>query len=184
MKTKKHSRVHIPPDLTPFLIREELKSRKFFGGLQKLGLDYCFYQPHLDRSILAAVELDEESDEVFDFYFTGSDELKPLLNNTDLKEIPIIQHFDTGEFHGKGAFGLGNDSQKIDYLLLSPALFDRVTACGLFRKGAWPGKSPKRWTVYDELEKEIHVTSDHHVVWCEVGEKAEMGSGVAGITGH
>lgn len=97
-----------------------------------------------------------------------SDELKPLLNNTDLKDISDHPTFDTGEFHGKGTYGLGNDSQKIDYLLLSPALFDRVTACGLFRKGAWPGKSPKRWTVYDELEKEIHVASDHHVVWCEV----------------
>ena len=75
----------------------------------------------------------------------------------------IINNY-TGEFAGKGTFGLGNDKDKIDYLLLSPALFSRMTACGLFRKGAWPGKSPKRWTVYDELENEIHVASDHHVV--------------------
>ena len=97
-----------------------------------------------------------------------SDELRPLLNDTDLKDISDHPTFDTGEYQGKGTFGLGNDNNKIDYLLLSPALFDRVTACGLFRKGAWPGKSPKRWTVYDELKEEIHVASDHHVVWCEV----------------
>jgi hypothetical protein len=32
---------------------------------------------------------------------------------------------------------------------LSPALFDRVTSAGLFRKGAWPGSRPKRWEVYE-----------------------------------
>lgn len=94
--------------------------------------------------------------------------LQPLLADTDLKDISEHPSFDTGEFPGTGTFGLGNDSQKIDYLLLSPALFVRVTACGLFRKGAWPGKNPKRWDVYPEFEKEIHVASDHHVVWCEI----------------
>jgi endonuclease/exonuclease/phosphatase family metal-dependent hydrolase len=95
-----------------------------------------------------------------------SEPLQPLLN-TDLKDISEHPVFDTGEFKGRGTFGLGNDSNKIDYLLLSPALFDRITACGLFRKGAWPGKN-KRWTVYDELKEEMHVASDHHVVWCEI----------------
>jgi len=97
-----------------------------------------------------------------------SDTLKPLLKNTDLKDISEHPTFDTGEFSGKGTFGLGSDSNKIDYLLLSPVLFSRITSCGLFRKGAWPGKSPKRWTVYDELKEEQHVASDHHVVWCVI----------------
>lgn len=98
----------------------------------------------------------------------NSNELKPLLADTDLKDVSEHSTFDTGEFAGKGTFGLGNDSNKIDYLLLSPALFERIIACGLFRKGAWPGKNPKRWTVYDELTEEKHVASDHHVVWCEI----------------
>jgi endonuclease/exonuclease/phosphatase family metal-dependent hydrolase len=94
--------------------------------------------------------------------------LQPLLAQTDLQDISAHPSFDTGEYEGIGTFGLGNDSNKIDYLLLSPALFARITACGIFRKGAWPGKNPKRWTVYDELTEEIHVASDHHVVWCEI----------------
>lgn len=94
--------------------------------------------------------------------------LQPLLSHTDLKDISEHPSFDTGEFAGKGTFGLGNDNNKIDYLLLSPALFDLVTACGLFRKGAWPGKNA-RWTVYEELKEQIHAASDHHVVWCEIG---------------
>lgn len=94
--------------------------------------------------------------------------LQPLLANTDLQDISAHPSFDTGVYAGKGTFGLGNDGNKIDYLLLSPALFARITACGIFRKGAWPGKNPKRWTVYEELTEEIHVASYHHVVWCEI----------------
>lgn len=55
--------------LALFLIREELKSRKFFKILRKVGLDYTYYQPHLDRAILRSIGLDDESDEVFDLYF-------------------------------------------------------------------------------------------------------------------
>lgn len=93
--------------------------------------------------------------------------LKPLLS-TSLKDITRHPTFDPGEFKQIGTFGLGNNSQKIDFLLLSPHLFDRVTACGLFRKGAWPGKNPRRWEVYPELKEEMHAASDHHVVWCEI----------------
>ena len=95
-------------------------------------------------------------------------ELKPLLKDTDLKDVSEHSTFDTGPFAGKGTFGLGNDGNKIDYLLLSPKLFGRVTASGLFRKGAWPGSSPKRWEVYDELQKPLHSASDHHLIWCEI----------------
>lgn len=95
--------------------------------------------------------------------------LQVLLADTDLRDVSTHPNFDTGSFAGKGTFGLGNDSQKIDYLLLSPSLFERVTACGLFRKGAWPGISPKRWEVYEELEKPLHAASDHHLIWCEIG---------------
>lgn len=71
MKTKKHLAIHFaePSPLLLHLIREELKSRKFFSGLQKLGLDYCYYQPQLDKPILAALGFEEPSDEVYRFYF-------------------------------------------------------------------------------------------------------------------
>jgi endonuclease/exonuclease/phosphatase family metal-dependent hydrolase len=105
-----------------------------------------------------------------------SEPLQPLLAETDLKDVSDHPTFDTGEFKGRsgtgergiGTYGLGNDNQKIDYLLLSPALFGRVIASGLFRKGAWPGSRPPRWTVYDELKRDIHVASDHHVIWAEI----------------
>lgn len=94
--------------------------------------------------------------------------LTALLSNTTLTDVSNHPSFDTGVFAGKGTFGLGNDNQKIDYLLLSPALFARVTASGLFRKGAWPGSNPPRWPVYPELQREVHAASDHHLIWCEL----------------
>lgn len=105
-----------------------------------------------------------------------SEPLQPLLINSDLRDVSDHPLFDTGEFKGRegtnergyGTFGLGNDNNKIDYLLLSPALFDRVTGAGLFRKGAWPGSRPQRWQVYPQLKQKHHVASDHHVIWVEI----------------
>lgn len=97
-----------------------------------------------------------------------SEAMQPLLTGTNLRDISQHPSFDTGEFEEAGTFGLGNNEDKIDYLLLSPALFNRVTACGLFRKGAWPGVSPRRWEVYPELETKLQAASDHHLIWCEI----------------
>lgn len=95
--------------------------------------------------------------------------LQPLVRDTDLREVSEFPGFDTGAFAGKGTYGLGNDNQKIDFILLSPALFARVTGAGLFRKGAWPGSRPKRWPVYPTIKKPIHTASDHHAVWVDIG---------------
>jgi endonuclease/exonuclease/phosphatase family metal-dependent hydrolase len=94
--------------------------------------------------------------------------LAPLYA-TDLREVSDFAGFDTGAFAGRGTYGLGNDSNKIDHILLSPALFARITAAGLFRMGAWPGVRPRRWAVYPELQREIHAASDHHAIWVDIG---------------
>ncbi len=102
--------------------------------------------------------------------------LQPLLKGSDLRDVSEHEKFVVGEFNvppsnknkGIGTFGLGNDNDKIDYILLSPALFSRVTSAGLFRKGAWPGSRPKRWEVYEQLSEEVHAASDHHVIWVNI----------------
>jgi len=93
--------------------------------------------------------------------------LAPLVAGTDLQDISRHPTFSTGEFAGIGTYGLGRDNQKIDYLLLSPALFQRVTSGGIFRKGAWPG-ARARWEVYPQLAKEMHAASDHHLIWADI----------------
>jgi hypothetical protein len=73
----------------------------------------------------------------------------------------IFQHpnFDNGGF--PGTFGLCNAANKIDFMLLSPKLFERVQRGSVFRKGMWPGVRPARWETYDELKKQVHAGSDH-----------------------
>lgn len=103
----------------------------------------------------------------------NSTELAPLLQTSlrDVSEHPKFIDFEFNAGNGNkgiGTFGLGNDSNKIDYLLLSPALFGKVTNGGLFRKGAWPGSQPKRWNVYPELKKKLQVASDHHAIFVDL----------------
>jgi endonuclease/exonuclease/phosphatase family metal-dependent hydrolase len=98
--------------------------------------------------------------------------LRPLVGWTELRDVSTHQSFDPASFPGledkTGTYDLGNPNQKIDCLLMSPALFGRIDSCGLFRKGAWPGSCPPRWEVYPELQEKIHVASDHHVIWAEI----------------
>jgi hypothetical protein len=56
-------------DLTLYLIREDLKSQKLFGIIDKLGMGDCPYQPHLGKAVLAQLDLDDGSDEIYQFYF-------------------------------------------------------------------------------------------------------------------
>lgn len=51
------------------LIREELKSRKFFKGLRELGLDDAFYQTDLLELIMAGLGLLPDSTEQYAFCY-------------------------------------------------------------------------------------------------------------------
>jgi len=55
--------------ITCYLIKEVLKSRKFFNALQEMGLDDCYFQPHLDELILRSLDMDDDSDKTFDAYY-------------------------------------------------------------------------------------------------------------------
>ena len=96
----------------------------------------------------------------------GSSPLQPLLT-TSLKDVSQHPSFDPGPYPQIGTYGSGTNANKIDYLLLSPALFARVDRAGMFRMGAYPGANPK-WPVYPTLTKKVHAASDHHVVWVEL----------------
>ena len=160
-----------------WVIPNHFKSK--FGGNDQRSIDKRKAQSIFTRIIYDRLRNDGHENIVVlgDLNDTpDSEPLQPLLSNSDLRDVSEHDLFDTGEFTGRegtdergiGTFGLGNDGDKIDYLLLSPALFDRVTAGGLFRKGAWPGSRPPRWTVYPELNEKVHVASDHHVIWVEI----------------
>lgn len=55
-------------DLTLLPIREEVKSVHFFNGLAQVGLNDCFFHPHLHSTILAQIGFPEVPDDLFVFY--------------------------------------------------------------------------------------------------------------------
>jgi len=54
-----------PKDLSLYLIREELKTRKFFNILREVGIEDCYYQPDLGTLILKSLGIDDGKDETF-----------------------------------------------------------------------------------------------------------------------
>lgn len=92
--------------------------------------------------------------------------LAPLLGTTDLRDAFLHPSFDDGGF--PGTFGSCGKRDKIDYLLLSPAIFNRVIGGGVERRAMWPGVRPKRWDVFPELEEERDAGSDHAAIWVDL----------------
>lgn len=95
-----------------------------------------------------------------------SDPLHPLIADTDLTDAFRHPAFDDGGW--PGTYGLCNASNKIDYILLSPPLRDRMRAGGVHREGMWPGSRPKRWEVYPEVRRPRDAASDHAAIWVDL----------------
>jgi endonuclease/exonuclease/phosphatase family metal-dependent hydrolase len=67
-----------------------------------------------------------------------------------------------------GTYGRGGEKDKIDYIMLSPALYDRVQRGGVWRKGVWgPNKKPA-WEVYPEMTNAEQSASDHAALWVDI----------------
>lgn len=96
----------------------------------------------------------------------GSEPLEPLLNDSDLRDVSVHPEFDDGGF--PGTFGSCSASNKIDYILLSPRLFEAVNSGGVNRKGMWPGVRPKKWDVFPQVQRPEDVASDHAALWVEL----------------
>ncbi len=92
--------------------------------------------------------------------------LAPLLKKTDLKDASQAKGWTWGE--REGTFG-GGKKERIDYLLLSPALFGKVKAGGVNRKGLWHGpRTQNPWEMLPTLTKEHEAASDHAAIWVEL----------------
>ena len=89
-----------------------------------------------------------------------------LLSTTDLRDITESPHF-VGDGR-PGTFGNGTKSEKIDYILLSPELFDAATDGGIFRKGAWGGKNGTLWEHYPDMTSAAEAASDHAAIWADL----------------
>jgi len=67
-----------------------------------------------------------------------------------------------------GTYAHANPSQKFDYLLMSPALADHVTAVDVDRRGFY---APTKWKSLPSITKETkdrYQASDHHCLWADL----------------
>lgn len=90
--------------------------------------------------------------------------LAGLLHNglSDVTEHP--------KFKGDGrpgTYGNGAKSGKIDYILMSPELKERVQSAGVERRGVWGGKNGDLFPHFPEIKKETDAASDHAALWVE-----------------
>jgi endonuclease/exonuclease/phosphatase family metal-dependent hydrolase len=95
-----------------------------------------------------------------------SDPLTPLLQQTDL--VDITEHPNFTSDGRPGTHRNGTASQKIDYVLLSPALFERVTGGLIFRKGVWGGQNGTLFPHYPTMTEAVHAASDHALVYADL----------------
>ncbi len=95
-----------------------------------------------------------------------SESLSPLLRSSDLQDISKHPSF-LNDGH-PGTFQNGSAREKIDYILLSPALFMRMQQGGVWRRGVWGRNKTPQWEVYAEMKSKNHAASDHAALWCDV----------------
>jgi exonuclease III len=99
------------------------------------------------------------------------DSLSPLLQNSNLRDITKHLSFEVdidkgndGTYFRLGAYRMGVNIKQKDYMLFSPALFDKMTDSGLNRKAMWPEKHPQ-WSIYKSVSNRNVAASEHPLVW-------------------
>ena len=94
-----------------------------------------------------------------------SDPLSPLKGAglRDASEHPLFSS------DGRpGTYKNGTKGNKIDYVLLSPALFNLVTGGRVFRTGVWGGQNGTLWPHYPKMTSAVHAASDHAAIYADV----------------
>jgi endonuclease/exonuclease/phosphatase family metal-dependent hydrolase len=91
-----------------------------------------------------------------------SDPLSPLFA-AGLRDVSEHSTF-SKDPKRPGTYGNGTKGQKIDYVLLSPALFGLVTGGRIFRTGVWGGKNGTLWPHYPKMTAAVHAASDHAAI--------------------
>ena len=96
----------------------------------------------------------------------GAAALAPLLSGTDLKDISTHPKFTPDG--REGTYGNAAASEKIDYILLSPVLYEAVSGGGTFRKGAWGGTRGTLWPHYSTITTRDQAASDHSALYVDL----------------
>ena len=76
-----------------------------------------------------------------------------------------------------GTYGSGAKSNKIDYILLSSALWATVSAVGVERRGVW---APRTFPHFPEIGSAVEAASDHPAVWIGLSVAMRIGVDLGG----
>lgn len=92
--------------------------------------------------------------------------LAPLLVDTDMRDVSTHARFDDGGF--PGTHGACRAADKLDYILLSPALFGAVRRAGVDRRGIWAKGRQAEFGTFAEIKGPAQAASDHAALWAEL----------------
>jgi endonuclease/exonuclease/phosphatase family metal-dependent hydrolase len=146
-----------------------LKSKGFSTPGDPLGAKKRTRQAQRIASIYQSLRSEGVDDiaVIGDFNDDPSSTALAAIMATDLRDISTHPAFDPGP--RQGTFGSGNAKDKIDYVLLSPALFSRATGGAVFRKGVWHGPRTKNpWPIYDTMTSDVQAASDHAAIYADI----------------
>lgn len=90
----------------------------------------------------------------------ASEAILPLLSD-DFADV--MTHPDYPQDR-PGTYTTGLANEKIDYLIMSPALRARLRTTGIERRGTY---HPRLWQSFDTVKKTADEASDHHLVWAD-----------------
>jgi len=95
------------------------------------------------------------------------DSLQPLVGNgSSLVDIMSHPKFKSDGF--PGTWANGNARNKLDYILMSPNLKDKVLQGGIERRGVWGGHDGTLFEHFPEIKKETDAASDHAALWVDL----------------
>jgi endonuclease/exonuclease/phosphatase family metal-dependent hydrolase len=97
--------------------------------------------------------------------YPTSGALDALLKRTNLADAMSLKQYQ-GEF--PGTYEHATAREKIDYLLLSPAIRQKVQAVDVCRKGFY---APEKWDSFSNINAQNRnrfQASDHHCVWADI----------------
>lgn len=156
--------IELPGDRLLWLIGNHLKS-KGYGNFQE-SARRRLRQARRAREIYLEAMRRSPSDLVVvagDFNDTpDSDPLKEMRRETGLRDVMTSSLY-TGR---PGTFGTGNtENSKIDYLMLSPALWPGLRAVGVERRGVYTRDAHDR---FDTVTSKANQASDHGALWADL----------------
>lgn len=128
--------------------RQARRIREIYDGLRASGHDLVAIMGDLNDS-------------------PDRDPLSPLLGDgSDLRDVSAVAGFIDG---GRpGTYGNCTAKDKIDYILMSPALFALASSGGIDRSGVWGGTNGTLFPHIPEVTKAAEAASDHAALYVDL----------------